>query len=262
VPRRLVALIEPPDEPSGGLPAILSIALTAALAGCGASAEARDAPDPPGDGMAGIPDASPHEPDAAPFDASPFDAPPGVPDLAFVDAEMVRSMVVTSDDFGDDYCEVIEGCVGAAGRRTLLRFDTVTANRGAGDLIVGVPPPPGESDATFQWSACHKHHHVANYASYELVDGTGVVITARKQSFCLEDGEQVRPGAPATGYSCLNQGISSGWADAYGRFLPCQWIDVTGVPSGAYTLRVVVNPLHTVAESDYTNNVFTVPVQL
>jgi len=227
-------------------------------AACGNSDVTRDAADPPGD-VAPEPDAFVAL-DANLADA-PFDAPPGVPDLQFVEDRMVGSVVVTSDDFRDDYCEVIEGCVGAAGRRTLLRFDTVTANRGTGDLVVGVPPPPGASDPTFQWSACHMHHHVANYASYELVNSTGTVVTARKQAFCLEDSENVQPGAPRTGYSCLNQGISRGWADAYGRFLPCQWIDVTGVPSGAYTLRVVVNPLHTLPESDYTNNVFTVGVQ-
>ena len=59
------------------------------------------------------------------------------------------------------------------------------------------------------------HHHVTNYASYELVDGDGVVVTARKQAFCLEDDEQVQLGAQPTGYSCANQGISRGWADVY-----------------------------------------------
>jgi len=242
---------------------VLSIVLSSAVAGCGDPAATRDAQGPPGDTAPDPRDApaSVDVPDASPFDASPFDAPPGFADLQFVEGEMVHSVVVTADDFREDYCEVIEGCVGAAGRRTLLRFDTVTANRGSGNLVVGVPPPPGVSDGTFQWSQCHMHHHVANYTSYELVNSTGTVITARKQAFCLEDGEQVTPGAPRTGYSCLNQGISRGWADVYGRFLPCQWIDITGVPSGAYTLRVIVNPQHTLPESDYTNNVFTVGVQ-
>lgn len=66
------------------------------------------------------------------------------------------------------------------------------------------------------------------------------------------------PGAPRTGYTCLNQGISRGWADVYGRFLPCQWLDVTGLAPGDYTLRIVVNPLQTLVESDPTNNVFTI----
>jgi hypothetical protein len=195
-------------------------------------------------------------------DASPFDAPPGMPDLQFIAAEMSQTVTVTNDIFRDGDCEVVEGCVGAAGTRTLVRFDTVSANRGTADVVVGVPPPPGESNDVFQWSPCHMHHHVRNYASYELLDATGtVVLTARKQSFCLEDGENVQPGVPPTGYSCTDQGITHGWADVYSRYLSCQWIDVTGMASGTYTLRVVVNPLHTLPESNYDNNTFTVPVR-
>ncbi len=189
------------------------------------------------------------------------DAPQGIPDLQFVAAEMTQTVLVTQNDFRPDACEVIEGCVGAAGGRTLLRFDTVSANRGTADLVVGVPPPPGESNDVFEWSPCHMHHHVKNYASYELLDATGtVVLTARKQSFCLEDDENIKPGVPPHGYSCTDQGITRGWADVYSRYLPCQWIDITDVPAGTYTLRVVVNPLHTLPESNYDNNTFTVLV--
>jgi hypothetical protein len=198
--------------------------------------------------------------DAPAVDASPFDAPPGVPDLQLVGGDMARSWLVNAVYIPDGDCAVTEGCVGASGTRVLLRFATITANRGTGDLIVGVPPDAGVSNDTFQWSACHKHHHVANYATYELLDDQGVVITARKQSFCLEDDKQVQVGAQPTGYSCQNQGISRGWADVYTAFTACQWIDVTDVAHGAYTLRVTVNPLKTITESSYDNNVFTVSV--
>jgi hypothetical protein len=198
----------------------------------------------------------------AALDAALIDTPPGMPDLQFVSGEMANTLVVTADDFRDTDCEVVESCVGAPGRRFLLRFDTVSANRGTADVFVGVPPPAGESNDVFEWSPCHMHHHVKNYASYELTDGNGVVLTARKQSFCLEDTESVQPGVASSDYSCLRQGITRGWADVYSRYLPCQWIDVTGLPSGTYTLRVVVNPLHTLPESNYDNNVFTTSVQL
>jgi len=194
-------------------------------------------------------------------DASPFDAPPGVPDLQFVASEMTKRIVEQHNFYPND-CEVIEGCVGAAGARLLLRFDTVTANLGTGDLVVGVTPPPGESNDTFQWSPCHMHHHYANYVAYQLIDSAGSVVTAHKQAFCLEDGEQVQVGTTPRGFSCLNQGISRGFADVYSRYTPCQWIDVTGMPSGDYTLRAEVNPLHTLPESSYDNNVFTVGVTL
>lgn len=228
-------------------------------AGCGhpPGALPEDAPPDVAAIDAAVPDAVP---DAA-VDGSPFDAPPGIADLQFIAAEMNNSVVVTSDDFRDADCEVQEGCVGAAGRRTLVRFDTVSANRGTADVFVGVPPPPGESNDVFEWSPCHMHHHVKNYASYELRDARGVVLTARKQAFCLEDGEQIQPGIPATGYSCMRQGITRGWADVYSRYLPCQWIDVTDLPSGTYSLHIVVNPTRFIPESNYDNNEFSVTVQ-
>jgi len=234
---------------SRGLVVLLGLSATvAACRGTGAAADAR------GDAAATVLDATA----ATSPDAS---GPPGMADLQLVPAEMVDTVVVMSAPFRDDDCAVVEGCVGASGDRLLLRFDTVTANLGTADVRVGVPPPPGVSNDVFQWSPCHMHHHVANYARYELLDATGVVATARKQAFCLEDGEQVQPGAPPVGYSCLDQGISRGWADAYSRYLPCEWIDITGLPSGSYTLRVVVNPLHTIEESNYDNNELMIGVR-
>jgi hypothetical protein len=250
VPRRLVVCV--------GWRARSGLALALAVAACGNPAAApRDAGDAPVVPDAAAPiDAAPDAPDA-----SPFDAPPGMPDLQFVDTEMASSVLVASGLFRDGDCEVIEGCVGASGARTLVRFDTVSANRGTADVFVGVPPADGISDAVFEWSPCHQHHHVRNYARYELVDAGGVVLTARKQAFCLQDTQPVQPGIPSSGYSCQRQGITRGWADVYSKYLPCQWIDVTDVPSGTYTLRIVVNPTRMLPESNYDNNVFTTTVR-
>jgi hypothetical protein len=192
-----------------------------------------------------------------------IDAPTGLPDLQFETARMLGSIRVTDEIFAADSCEVVEGCIGAPGHRRLVRFATVTMNLGTADLFVGVPPPPGMSNDIFEWSQCHMHHHFKNYASYELVDGANnTLVTGRKQSFCLGDNEIVTDGAPSNGYTCNKQGISRGWADIYDNTVACNWLDVTGVPSGMYTVRITVNPLHTLAESDETNNVFTMDVSL
>jgi hypothetical protein len=200
--------------------------------------------------------------DAPAVDASPFDAPPGVPDLQVVGERTAATWLVDSVPFDAGACEVVEGCVDSVGLRRLLRFATVTANRGSGDLLVGVPPDAGISNTTFQWSECHRHHHVVNYTSYELVNGAGTVVTGRKQSFCLQDDEPLQVGGQRARYSCKNQGIQRGWADVYIRETACQWIDVTDVPPGPYTLRITVNPLNTIIESNYDNNVFTLDVNL
>ncbi len=187
---------------------------------------------------------------------------PRQPDLVLIGDRMANTIVVAPGTFADTDCEVVEQCVGAPGMRQLLRFDTVTANLGTADLVVGPPPPPGESGGVFEWSPCHMHHHVKNYARYELRDASGVVVAGRKQSFCLHDVEAVRPEAASHGFQCGNQGISAGWADIYNRNLPCQWIDVTGVPTGTYTLHVEVNATHDLDESSTANNAWSQEVSL
>jgi hypothetical protein len=186
------------------------------------------------------------------------DAPAPLPDLAVVGAEMDGTVAISDAPFTADSCEVVEGCA-VPGVRRLLRFATVTENRGPGDLLLGAVPPPGVSNGIFVWSPCHMHHHVMNYASYELRDATGVVTTGHKQGFCLEDDEQIGSG-PSHHYNCNFQGISPGWADVYGNGLPCQWVDITDVVPGTYTLRVVVDPLGVLADSDASNNEWTTSV--
>jgi hypothetical protein len=190
----------------------------------------------------------------APPDSRVIDAALGAPDLTLIGAQMVDTVVFTNDSFGVGSCEVLEQCVGGSGPRRLLRFDTVTANLGTGDLALGTPPADGVSDATFTWSPCHMHHHVLGYAIYELRDANGTVLTGHKQAFCLQDIQQVRPGAASHGFNCHNQGMSAGWADVYSRALPCQWLDVTTVPAGTYTLHVEVNPAAALPDADLTNN--------
>jgi hypothetical protein len=55
-------------------------------------------------------------------------------------------------------------------------------------------------------------------------------------------------------YNCSDQGIQAGWSDIYDSGLPGQWIDVTGLPAGTYTLEITMNPEQALLEADYTNN--------
>ena len=189
----------------------------------------------------------------------PPDAAP-LADLTLLGEQMAPTIVVTPQTFAADDCAVVERCVEAAGPRVLLRFDTVTANVGEADLVVGPPPAMGASDDTFTWSPCHGHHHVTGYATYELRDASGLVVAGHKQSFCLHDVQAVRPEAASNNYDCTNQGMSAGWADVYSKMLPCQWIDVTGI-SGTFTLRIEVNASRKLVERDTTNNAWSTTVE-
>jgi len=164
-----------------------------------------------------------------------------------------------------DSCLLFEGCVDGPGLRRILLFTTVTPNVGSRDLALGVPPNQPD---LFHYSACHDHHHFDHYASYELRDGEGLVQTGHKQAFCLEDTfSWAWPLEPPT-FDCTNQGISRGFGDIYDAALPCQWVDITDVPAGDYTLRVELNVVppdaaaRVLVERDYDNNATEIPVTI
>jgi len=180
-----------------------------------------------------------------------------LPDLSIDEAMMQASARIVRQTFSDSSCSLMEGCLGASGQRKLLKFDLGTPNLGEGDLFLG---DPNDSDL-FEWSSCHDHFHFKGYASYELLDANDQVVgTGEKQAFCLLDFSPWSPNAPNGQYHCGFQGISRGWSDIYSSELPCQWIDITDVPAGSYTLLAHVNFDQILAESDYSNNVAMVPL--
>jgi lysyl oxidase len=165
-------------------------------------------------------------------------------DLQVDRAAIVSTVQVTEEDFPADDCAFVEGAIPAPGRRRLLRFDTIVVNRGSADLVVGAPAAP-EAPFTsddFEFSPCHGHYHFLGFAEYELRDrDERVVGFGHKQSFCMTDSRRYT-GKRRGKFDCDFQGITIGWGDRYGRDLDGQWVDVTDVPPGAYTLVVTVNP--------------------
>jgi hypothetical protein len=142
-----------------------------------------------------------------------------------------------------------------------MRFSVEAINQGFADLVV--PPPPERPDL-FEFSPCHGHYHFSGFAEYALLDSAGeVVLTGRKQAYCMEDTIQVAQG-PDVGcskvYDCYNQGIQAGWSDLYGNTLDCQWLDITDVLPGNYRLQVSLNPTRSFQEVTFDNNTATVPV--
>jgi len=179
----------------------------------------------------------------------------GLPDLILWGESC--SPRITTMVFSSSACEVGEGCA-VAGSRRLLRFNTETRNIGAGDLYLGDP----EGNPLFEYASCHNHYHFQGFATYRLVNSAGTVLAAgNKVGFCLEDIEPWSSSANSNPlYTCANQGIQAGWADIYNSTLPCQWIDVTGLPAGVYILEMVIDPNNRLAESNDSNNVVRVSV--
>lgn len=172
---------------------------------------------------------------------------------------------ITTTTFSANNCQVLEGCA-VAGTRRLLRFNMETRNVGAADLVIGDPA----TNSLFYFATCHAHYHFESFAQYTLLDtnlnpvvlGTNVVV-GRKVGFCIEDVARWLPSAPSTlKYTCANNGIQAGWADVYTQDLDCQFIDITGVPSGEYYLQLSVNPDGLLAEADLQNNTTLVQVNI
>jgi hypothetical protein len=182
-----------------------------------------------------------------------------LPDLTIDVAALGSSVMFQTRNFPPGDCALVEGCVAQPGVRRLLRFSTVTPNIGAGDVFFGDPRAGGN----FVYSSCHQHYHFNGYANYRLIGaGNQTVAAGHKQAFCLIDLEPIRGDAGPPKYHCLNQGISAGWADVYDRQLDCQWIDITDVPPGTYTLEVVIDPGNIIRESNDGNNVGRVSVTI
>lgn len=166
---------------------------------------------------------------------------------------------ITTETFDPTDCTVIEGHI-LAGERRLLRFTTESRNIGGADVVIGDPT----NNPNFEYHPCHDHYHFLGFARYRLLDAQGTVAAVgRKVSFCLLDVLRWNASAVSDSkFTCEYQGIQAGWSDIYDSGLEGQWVDITGVAAGDYTLEVTMNPDHILLESDYTNNVTTIPVTI
>ncbi len=168
-------------------------------------------------------------------------------------------------------CLIEERCISSTGDRKLLKFNTTIANIGTKDFVIGIP---SNNDPRWNLNNCHEttndpnvrhpHYHYEGYAHYRLFDSEGKEqAIGFKSGFYVMDskcsGTAIKkygiPGSDGT------QGISAGCADVYGSSLLCQWLDITGIRNGIYTLTITTNPNTTTTdpaaklyETNYSNN--------
>lgn len=227
----------------------------------------------------------------------------GTPDLIVDGPTLATSWVVYQETLSATACDVIEGGVTPGDHRT-LRFTVNTPNVGTADLAIGDPNvhfdpdgdgDPADGDGLFELATCHAHYHFRNYATYELFpvnpDGSlGRVIQSAKRGFCMIDVAPFQvPGLQPEAWvyrSCGrvgvpgNQGIATGWADQYYKWLQGQYFVIDGLAPGRYLIRIHVNPpfvargkevcphrdpqgfCHMLPESDFSNNLAQVEITI
>jgi lysyl oxidase/pre-peptidase len=170
----------------------------------------------------------------------------------------------------------------------LLRFSNAVPNIGVGPLeLYGTVQPDGTTFAyqrvwndnatfsdyhagtfVFEGHESHNHWHFADFADYNLRSVTAdggvgaLVATSQKVTFCLMDVIRYDPAAGPSTYRCDHQGIAVGWADVYDKALEGQWIDITSVPDGTYWLESVADPADRLRETNNTNNISRIRVQI
>ena len=158
------------------------------------------------------------------------------PDLAVLPFEDSMYLEVYENNDG---CAIEEGCLNGYGTRYIVRFSTWIKNIGDQDYFIGSVSDNEETNQ-FEWDECHNHWHYKGYAEYVLFDEQGQLIPVGfKNGFCVMDLECSDGGTAQ--YGCSIMGISAGCGDIYGAGLSCQWIDITTVPDGEYTMVVRTN---------------------
>jgi hypothetical protein len=176
-------------------------------------------------------------------------------------------------------------------QRLLMRLDGFVHNAGDGALEIRGSGPSGGvmSDVRqrvydsagaftdlasparlrFETADMHNHWHLMDAMRYSLWSGdkSVQVAPAQKVGFCLIDSQPVEANGPAVypvpgdNFCGQNQpnrsevvmGVSAGWRDIYGSWLPFQWVDISDTPPGSYWLRADADPDRVITESDENN---------
>jgi hypothetical protein len=168
------------------------------------------------------------------YEGNPL-CPDGRPDLIVLENTIKTSIYLATINATN--CQVVEGCLTGFGTRDIIRFTTHIKNIGTADYYIGSPTA---QPTQFSWGNCHGHWHYEGYAEYIMYDQQGQAIPVGfKNGFCVLDLE-CGDGGNAQ-YGCANMGISRQCGDIYGSGLDCQWMDITEIDTGRYTMVVRVN---------------------
>jgi hypothetical protein len=129
----------------------------------------------------------------------------------------------------------------------------------------------------FSYHPAHGHYHfpLAYYGIHAVAaDGSvgAPLAVSTKVGYCIADDvieDATVPHLQPHGYwggTCpfptATRGISVGWSDVYDSTDAGQSIDITALPDGLYWFRTIVDPYNYLAETDETNNITDLKLQI
>ena len=177
-----------------------------------------------------------------------------------------------------------------SGGERRLRFRTIMTNEGTGPLEVrgrrdnlsqphlrtqqAIHDGSGnvrlvDSRALMEYAVDgHDHWHIQGVMLYQMWSANGAVRRGAKVGFCFLDSYRYNlamPGAPQSpvypGSFCGDRGdltnrmgLSVGWGDDYPANFAYQWIDISTLPAGDYTVQARADEQNWYLESNETNN--------
>ncbi len=159
------------------------------------------------------------------------------PDLEVDGNEVYKTMFLDTVYADPQDCMLSEGCLRKAGLRYVIKFSTHIRNIGEADFVLG--------DATgdpslFIMDPCHGHWHYREFIQHIIYNSKNEqVLVSHKDGFCISDLDCPK-GINGT-YGCNYMGITPGCGDVYDVTVPCQWVDITGLDTGEYKLKVIAN---------------------
>lgn len=180
-----------------------------------------------------------------------------LPDMS-LDVVALRESIIVDTVFSNDLCFIEEGCLRGEGPREVVRFTTKIDNIGDADYVVGRPEV---SEKLFDNNNCHGHYHHLGYAEYLLYKGEGnPEPVGFKSGFCVLDLDCSQAPNTLPKYQCNYMGITVGCSDIYDTDIDCQWIDITEVEDGEYSIVIRINQFKLpdargLQEKTYDNNV-------
>ena len=177
-----------------------------------------------------------------------------------------------------------------SGGERRLRFRTIMTNEGTGPLEVrgrrdslsqphlrtqqAIHDGSGnirlvDSRALMEYAVDgHDHWHIQGVMLYQMWSANGAVRRGTKVGFCFLDSYRFNlglPGAPQSqvyperlcgdrGDLTNRMGLSVGWGDDYPANFAYQWIDITTLPPGDYTVLARADEQNWYLESNESNN--------